>query len=96
MKSVNKNIFMAVLSGTGGFLTAYIILGLLVTVFFGSGYYLIKKHNKKNTKLLKEIQPMQYLGILLCIIGMLPFIKYFFAGFLMEGGFLFADNLFAE
>lgn len=96
MKSANKNIFMAILSGTGGFLTAYIILGLLVTVFFGSGYYLIKKHNKKNTKLLKEIQPMQYLGILLCIIGMLPFIKYFFAGFLMEGGSLLADNLFAE
>ena len=94
MKSVNKNIFMAVLSGTGGFLTAYIILGLLVTVFFGSGYYLIKKHNKKNTKLLKEIQPMQYLGILLCIIGMLPFIKYFFAGFLMESGSMLADNLF--
>ena len=96
MKSANKNLFMTILSGTGGFLAAYIILGLLVTIFFGSGYYLIKKHNKKNTKLLKEIQPMQYLGILLCIIGMLPFIKYFFAGFLMEGGSLLADNLFAE
>ena len=76
MKSTNKNIFMAVLSGTGGFITAYIILGLFVTIFFGSGYYLIKKHNKKNTKLLKEIQPMQYLGILLCIIGIIPFIRY--------------------
>ena len=32
MKSTtNKNIFMAILSGTGGFLTAYIILGLLVS-----------------------------------------------------------------
>ena len=96
MKSTNKNIFMAVLSGTGGFITAYIILGLFVTIFFGSGYYLVKKYNKKNTKLLKEIQPMQYLGILLCIIGIIPFIRYFFAGFLMEGGTMLADNLFGE
>lgn len=92
--NVNKNIFLAVMSGTFGFITAYIILGLFVLIFFGSGYYLINKYNKKDTKLLKEIQPMQYLGIVLCIIGCLPFIKYLFMSFLFETGEIAADNLF--
>ena len=94
MKSVNKNIFAGVLSGTLGFLSAYILIGLFALIFFGSGYYIIDKYNKKNTKLLREIQPMQYLGIVLCIIGCLPFIKYFFMSFLFEGGAIAADNLF--
>ena len=93
MKSLNKNIFMGIFSGTMGFLTAYIVIGLFVSVFFGTGYYLINKYNKKGTKLLKEIQPMQYLGIVLCIIGCLPFIQYFFMGFMIEGGEYAFDNL---
>ena len=84
---------MGIFSGTLGFLTAYIVIGLFVSVFFGSGYYLINKYNKKGTKLLKEIQPMQYLGIVLCIIGCLPFIQYFFMGFMIEGGEYAFDNL---
>jgi hypothetical protein len=94
MKSVNKNIFSGIFSGTLGFLSAYILIGLIALIFFGSGYYIIDKYNKKNTKLLREIQPMQYLGIVLCIIGCLPFIKYFFMSFLLEGGTIAADNLF--
>ena len=93
MKSLNTNIFMGIFSGTMGFITAYIVIGLFVSVFFGSGYYLINKYNKKGTKLLKEIQPMQYLGIVLCIIGCLPFIQYFFMGFMIEGGEYAFDNL---
>ena len=94
MKSVNKNIFFGFLSGTAGFLAAYILLGLFCVTFFVTGYYLIKKHNKKGTKLLKEIQQGQYLGIILCIIGMLPFIQYFFWGFLGEAGATVFDNLY--
>ena len=93
MKSLNTNIFMGIFSGTMGFITAYIVIGLFVTIFFGSGYYLINKYNKKGTKLLKEIQPMQYLGIVLCIIGCLPFAQYFFMGFMIEGGEYAFDNL---
>ena len=93
MKSFNKDIFMGIFSGTLGFLSAYIVVGLFVAIFFGSGYYLINKYNKKGTKLLKEIQPMQYLGIVLCIIGCLPFIQYFFMGFMIEGGEYAFDNL---
>ena len=46
-----------------------------------------------NTKLLKEIQPMQYVGIVFCIIACLPFIQYFFMGFLSEGGSMVMENL---
>ena len=84
---------MGIFSGTLGFLTAYIFIGLFVAIFFGSGYYLINKYNKKGTKLLKELQPIQYLGIILCIIGCLPFIQYFFMGFMIEGGGYAFDNL---
>lgn len=87
------DIFKGFLSGTLGILTAYMLVGLFVTIFFGLGYYLIKRYNKKNTKLLKEIQPMQYVGIVLCIIACLPFIQYFFMSFMIEGGRIFADNI---
>jgi len=66
---------------------------LFSITFLSIGLYLINTYNKKNTKLLKEIQPMQYLGIVLCIIGCLPFIQYFFMGFLFEGGEYFMNNL---
>ena len=36
---------------------------------------------------------MQYLGIVLCIIGCLPFIQYFFMGFMIEDGEYAFDNL---
>ena len=94
MKSVNKNIFMGFLAGTGGFLTAYILLGLFTVIFFGVGYYIINKYNKKGTKLLRDIQPMQYLGLVLCIIGTLPYIQYFFMGFLGEAGSTVFDEMF--
>ena len=85
---------MGFLAGTGGFLTAYILLGLFTVIFFGIGYYIINKYNKKGTKLLKDIQSMQYLGIILCIIGMLPYIQYFFMGFLGEAGSRVFDDMF--
>ena len=59
----------------------------------GIGLYLINTYNKKNTDLLKDIQPIQYLGIVFCIIGCIPFAQYFFIGFLSEGGKIAMDNL---
>jgi len=93
MKSFNKNIFLGFLAGTGGFLTAYILLGLFTAVFFGIGYYLLTKYNRKGTKLFSDMEPIQYLGVILCIIGMLPYIQYFFMGFLSEAGSSVFDNL---
>ena len=81
-----KNIFLGAFSGTSGFLTAYMIVGLYSFILFSIGFYLILRYNKKNTDILKEIQPLQYLGIVFCFLSMLPFAQYFFMGFLQGAG----------
>ncbi len=80
--SFNSIIFGGVLSG----FAAIAVVGLLCITLFGLGYYFIKKYNKPGTKLFKDIQPMQYVGIVLCILGAAPFIQYFFMGFLFSAG----------
>lgn len=85
--------FKTFFAGGLGFVSAYALVGLFSITFLSIGLYLINTYNKKNTKLLKEIQPMQYVGIVLCIIACLPFIQYFFMGFLSEGGSMVMDNL---
>lgn len=65
---------------------AVAVIGLSCLTLFGIGYYIIQKYNKPGTPLLKDIQPMQYLGIFLCVLGVLPFIQYFFMGFLFNAG----------
>ena len=81
-QSVNSLIFGGILTG----FAAIAAVGLICITLFGVGYYLITKYNKPGTKLLKELQPMQYVGIFLCILGVLPFIQYFFMGFLFSAG----------
>ena len=85
--------FKTFFAGGLGFVSAYALVGLFSITFLGIGLYLINTYNKKDTKLLKDIQPMQYLGIVFCIIGCLPFAQYFFIGFLSEGGKIAMDNL---
>jgi hypothetical protein len=80
--SLNSMIFGGILSG----FAAIAVVGLLCITLFGLGYYLITKYNKPGTKLFKDIQPMQYVGIFLCILGAAPFIQYFFMGFLFSAG----------
>ena len=82
-------LLMAKSSITGLLLTgvaAYLGVLLFLVILFGVGYYLIQKYNKPGTALFKEIQPMQYLGIFLCTLAALPFIQYFFMGFLFNAG----------
>jgi hypothetical protein len=80
--SINSMIFGGIIAGFAGIAA----VGLLCITLFGIGYYLITAYNKPGTKLFVDIQPMQYLGIFFCILGSLPFIQYFFFGFLMEAG----------
>jgi hypothetical protein len=80
--STNGLIFGGILAGFG----AIALIGLICVILFGLGYYLIVTYNKPGTKLFKDIQPMQYLGIFLCLLAVLPFIQYFFLGFLAEAG----------
>ena len=81
----------------GGFFAGFAalaVIGLICITLFGLGYYLIVTYNKPGTKLFKDIQPMQYLGIFLCVLGALPFIQYFFLGFLAEAGSSVFENMF--
>jgi len=75
-----------VFSGVLGGFAAIAAIGLVCITLFGIGYYLIITYNKPGTKLFKEIQPMQYVGIVLCVLACLPFIQYFFMGFLGSAG----------
>ena len=65
---------------------AYLGVMVFLLTLFGVGYYLIQAYNKPGTPLFKEIQPMQYEGILFCTLAVLPFIQYFFMGFLFNAG----------
>ena len=89
-----KEIFLSVFSGVSGYLAVYFLVGLYALTFFGVGYYLIMTYNKKGTKVFKDMQPMQYLGVIFCILGMLPFAQYFFFGFMSEAGASLMDNMF--
>lgn len=80
------SIFTMVFGGVLGGLAAMAAIGLFCVTLFAIGYYLIVTYNKKDTKLFKEIQPMQYVGIVLCVLACLPFIQYFFMGFLFNAG----------
>ena len=93
MKNNLLDVFKTFFAGGLGFVSAYALVGLFSITFLSIGLYLINTYNKKNTKLLKEIQPMQYVGIVFCIIACLPFIQYFFMGFLSEGGSMVMENL---
>ena len=77
-----KGLFVAVF----GVMSAYMIIGLYSVLFVGTGYYIIQQYNKPNTKLLDELQTGQYVGIALAILGLLPWIQYFFMSFMFEGG----------
>ena len=85
-RSESSSIFTLVFGGVLGGFAAIAAIGLVCITLFAIGYYLIVTYNKKDTKLFKEIQPMQYVGIVLCILACLPFIQYFFMGFLFNAG----------
>jgi hypothetical protein len=86
--------FASVFQGVLGGIAAIALVGVICITFFALGYYLIVTYNKKGTKLFEDIQPMQYLGILLCFIGCLPFIQYFFFGLLSDAGGAAFSSLF--
>ena len=78
--------FSLVFGGVLGGIAAVAAIGLVCVSLFAIGYYLIVHYNKPGTKLFKEIQPMQYVGIVLCVLACLPFIQYLFMGFLFNAG----------
>jgi hypothetical protein len=85
-KSLVKSYAAAGFGGVMGGMAAMATIGFVCITLFGLGYYLLTAYNKPGTKLLKELQPMQYVGLVLCGLACLPFIQYFFMGFLFNAG----------
>ena len=90
------DIFKGVFVGMFGAISAYMVIGLYSLLFVGTGYYIIQKYNKPNTKLLDELQTGQYVGIVLAGLGLLPWIQYFFMSFMFEGGSYAFNSLMSE
>ena len=72
--------------GTFGVRSAYILVALYSLIFVSIGLYLINKYNKKNTETFKQLQYGQYVGIVFIILGLLPYLQYFFISLMIEGG----------
>ena len=89
-QALSNSLFGGIMAGLG----AIALIGLICVTLFGVGYYLIVTYNKPGTKLFKDIQPMQYVGIFLCLLAVIPFIQYFFLGFLAEAGSSLFESMF--
>lgn len=87
------NLFKMFFYGTLGSVAALTATALFSLVFFIPGYFLIKKYNKPGSKPLQELRTQQYVGVILCAIGLLPWAKYLFAGFGLEAGAAVYDSL---
>lgn len=81
-----KNIAGGVFSGVLAYVAAGMLIALFSLFWFGIGYYIVKKYNKENTKLFEDLQPMQYLGISFMVIGVLPYLQYFFIFLMSSAG----------
>ena len=89
-----KKIFFGVMAGVAGYLVVYLVLGLYSVTLFSIGYYLIMKYNKKNTKVFKDMNIIQYVGIMCWILSMLPYSQFFFMGFMRQAGVSLMDRMF--
>jgi len=87
-------IFKGVFSGVLGGMSAMTVLVLYSLALCLPGYYILEKYNKPNTKILRELQGEQYVGLVLCFIGLLPWLQYFFFGLLASAGGSVADEMF--
>jgi hypothetical protein len=88
------NIFYGAFYGSLGFMSAFVAVTIFSLIFIVPGIFIIKKFNKKDTKPLEKLQKEQYLGAVLCLIGLLPWFRYLFAGFGFEAGEALFNNLF--
>lgn len=99
MKKVFKNntilrMFKLAFGGMLGVMAAQMVVVLFTLIFLGIGLLIITKFNKKDTKLFEDMTPMQYVGIVFCIIGLLPWGQYFMFGLLEGLGIKAFDEMF--
>tara|TARA_B100000902_G_scaffold351767_1_gene361961 strand:- start:386 stop:685 length:300 start_codon:yes stop_codon:yes gene_type:complete len=81
-----KGVFFNVFSGVLGGFSALMAVSLFSVIFIGAGYYIIISNNKNDDISLKNLHGIQYFGLVLCIIGSLPWLQYLFIGFFSNAG----------
>ena len=99
-KGEYKSMFMntaTMAAGTISGLIAGFLPWVLWSVFFiFFGWPLIKNNNIPGTKLFKDIQTQQWVGIVLSVIGLLPWLEFFFIPFVgaigRTAGYSIADE----
>lgn len=84
--NIISTFFKGAFGGIVGIFVGMAIIGLISMVLILFGFSLVKKYNKPNTKLFQEITPGQFIGIIIMIIGIAPFIQYFIQAFLWNAG----------
>ena len=84
-KGKYKSMFIdAATMGAGtvtGFIAGFLPWVLWSLFFLFLGWPLIKNNNIPGTKLFKDIQTQQWVGIVLSVIGLLPWLEFFFIPF---------------
>ena len=86
-----KQSFAFGLGATAGHIVFMICVSLFALLFAGGGFVIVRKYNKKDAKgkptpLLKEITGMQYLGMIMILIGLAPFLMHLLQGLLFGAG----------
>jgi len=99
MKSIVKNntmvsFFKMAFGGMLGVMAAEAVVILYTAFMVTIGYAIIIHANKEGTKPLEELEPLQYVGIIICILGLLPWGQYLIFGLLEGAGQDLYKNMF--
>lgn len=91
--------FIGAFGAMGGFYLFMIFVSLYTIIIAGSGYYILKKYNKKDEKgeetpLLKELSNYQYIGIILILFGTAPFLHHLFSSIFFGFGLQVGEQIF--
>ena len=85
--------FVAAFGSMAGIIVFMTIIAIYTLVWAGTGIMLLYKYNKKDTPLLKEMNYQQIIGIVLIVIGILPFLQYLIQSILFRVGWELGGNL---
>ena len=93
-----KEYFIAGFGAMAGVFMFMTILSMYTLIIAGSGYYLLKKYNKinedgKQSPLIQEVTPYQYVGLLLIVFGIAPFLQHFISSIFLGAGLEVGENL---
>ncbi len=100
MFRVAKTFFAGAAGATAGYLAVKICIGIVSLLFVVGGallvwYYNRKRHGKR-TPLFKHMTTEQYIGCVLVVIGLLPYIGYLFQGLLFSAGMDAGNDLMGD